>query len=145
MMRGKPWMLVGVAAVAPLVLTASAQADPSTHLKTTLFGLTMPPGSFALSNEWCSDCNYPHEEWQSGTDLNDTIRTIRAQLPIGAPFNGVPWCTEDDSAPTMPAWIWAGGPHTSEIDIGVVDYGNGDERVTIEIPSPDRVNGCIQQ
>ncbi|MCV6966069.1 hypothetical protein BST27_29480 [Mycobacterium intermedium] len=88
------------------------------------------------------NCDYPHEEWQAGTDLYDTIRLIRAQLPIGETFEGVPWCTEDRTAPSMPVWIWRGGPHTAEIDIGVDDLGDGYGHVTIEIPGADRVYGC---
>lgn len=123
--------------------TSPETSRPSAQLRTKLFGLVMPPHSRSLSTNWCMNCDYPHEEWQAGTGLYDTIRSISTQLPIGGTFEGVPWCTEDRTAPSMPVWIWRGGLHTREIDIGVDDLGDGYGHVTIEIRSPDLVYGCL--
>lgn len=125
-----------------LMFSAPAFGDPSATPKTSLIGLTMPPGSQPLSTGWCSNCTYPHEEWKSATGVASTVATIRAQLPAGAALQGVPWCKQDDTALNMPMWMWAGGPNTSEIDIGVDDLGDGYGHLTIEMPSGSRVLGC---
>jgi hypothetical protein len=138
-------IFAGVWAVS-LIFAASAHADPSTQ--TTLLGLTMPPGSRPMpqtpASGWCATgCNYPHEEWISGTGVHNTVSVIRPQLPIGRPLNGVPWCTEDDTAPTMPMWMWEGKPGTSEIEVGVTDGdGKGYGDLTIEMHSAGDVPGC---
>jgi hypothetical protein len=87
-----------------------------------------------VSTGWCGDCDHP-QQWVSGAGLDQTVSRLRSQLPIGADFQGVPWCAEDDSIPGYPVWTWE-PPHTAEAPYTPwieVDVSAGDPPVTVYI------------
>ena len=84
---------VGAGVGAPNLANAGGSSSQS-----SLLPLVLPTGSTGSRNgSW--------ESWKTSTQLAYTVQMIRAQLPIGKSFLGLPWCS---GAPfgTMQMWDW---------------------------------------
>lgn len=91
--------------------TGAAQAGGP---QSALLPITLPAGSTSkTSGYW--------EVWKTTTPHSYNVKMLRAQLPIGRPFLGIPWCR---GAPlgTMQQWDWNSGAKT--IVVAATDDGD---------------------
>jgi hypothetical protein len=78
-------------------------AAPGPHSK-MLPEITLPAGSSEEAHNTPGD-----ETWYLTTPYDQTLAMLKAQLPIGQTFRGVPWCKGDTSpvSPDINAWEWS--------------------------------------
>jgi hypothetical protein len=91
-----------------------------------LLCLTIPPGSELTGGSIAYDpAGRSDETWETSTDFDLTVQTLRPQLPVDESFEGVAWCNEDDDSffdhpgwRTV-TWSWATEPGSARIDVQV--------------------------
>ena len=76
------------------------------------------------------------EIWHSAMPYADTVTAVRALLPIGGRFQGLPWCAEDVND-VLVTWSWGAAPETPMIAVNVVSP----DRISILTTNSDPV-GC---
>ena len=59
------------------------------------------------------------EFWDVPASHRDLVAQMRAELPTGAPLNGMPWCGE--VVDTMTSWAW--GSPAETIGVSLIDGG----------------------
>lgn len=88
--------------------TAAPVYTPPPPARSSILDLTMPDGTFALFHTDDTP-NYKHEVWRApSTGVDSAAAALRAQLPVGAPLDGIPWCAESHRAILGPraAMFW---------------------------------------
>ena len=66
--------------------------------QSSLIPLILPAGSTgSISGSW--------ENWETSIPFANTVKMLRAQLPIGKAYLGVPWCSGEPFG-TMQMWDW---------------------------------------
>jgi hypothetical protein len=85
---------------APVTTTATTTAAPAPQSK--MFPeITLPAGTSEAANNTPDD-----ETWFPTNAYSQTLDMLKAQLPIGQPFHGVPFCKGDVGA-TITQWDWS--------------------------------------
>jgi hypothetical protein len=98
--------------VAPTNTHAATQASPTStsppavapgpHSK-MLPEITLPAGTTEAAHNTPGD-----ETWFATTPFDQTVAMLKAQLPIGQTFRGVPWCKGDGPvSPDINEWEWS--------------------------------------
>lgn len=83
--------------------TSPPAAAPGPHSK-MLPEITLPAGTTEAAHNTPGD-----ETWFATTPFDQTAAMLKAQLPIGQTFRGVPWCKGDTGpvSPDINAWEWS--------------------------------------
>ncbi len=148
--RSKSSITTSVASPAALprnTVTLQPAPAPTTttplRLTSTLLGLAMPPGS-RLTRGVTSNGDEREEDWESGTNFDQTVSALRPQLPLGEPLEGVLWCKEDFYQPTrMLSWVWGDAPGTPWIDVEInPKIGNPTQAVVFITVESHSAGGC---
>ncbi|MEC4763800.1 hypothetical protein VT930_11865 [Mycobacterium sherrisii] len=128
-------------ALPPTTTTATQAPLPNSQV----VRLTFPAGSTV--DRGPDDNGGVTEVWTVPSELDDEAADVRAQLPINAPYDGLPWC-HDDSSPAVRQWDW--GTHRDFLVVAVTAHypkigvrGPGSEVTIMRGPSPnDDLSDC---
>ena len=80
-------------AVAAVTITFVVQSPAhATTARSSVLDVTLPDSTFTLFHT-DNSANYKHEVWRSpSTSVSTAAVALRAQLPVGASLDGIPWC-----------------------------------------------------
>lgn len=94
-------------AVATLLTGVAVLGSGTAHAggeRSGVLPITVPEGSTGGG-----DSTDGWETWQTPTPVSYNVRMLLAQLPVGKPFLGVPWCGSSKGRDGSQQWDWASG------------------------------------
>jgi Protein of unknown function (DUF2510) len=135
---------------APSSTTSSISAEPSstqapsgTPPRSQLIDMTLPRGSTPTGGQLAPGI----EMWHVPLRIPDTVANLRPQLPINAPYDGLPWCAETiDPIGDITSWSWGTPQDLLLVEVGpfypTIGVRGPDSQVTITRHPETHGVGC---
>lgn len=117
-------LAIAVAALftgAAVLGTGIAKADGE---RAGVLPITLPEGSTVSGSKQTTGW----ETWATPTSVAYNVRMLAAQLPVGKPFVGVPWCGSAKDRDGTQQWDWASGVPGST---SIVVIANADSEIIL--------------
>lgn len=89
--------------------------------------IDMPPGSWLMPNSK-PNTGPPGELWSYDVSQSDMVDWLKARLPVGQPFHGSAFCTDESPTEGLTEWEWIGGGQRFYVqvnDSGMVMFQRG--------------------
>ncbi len=107
-------VLLVLAGMYPLGVMPLAHADPSAGVRSELISVTLPPGTVPA----CCGKYAGQEVWLVTTPYDYTVQSLRQQLPIKQPYEGVPWCNQEINGKLgFTEWDWMDNKNIIQVHI----------------------------
>jgi hypothetical protein len=129
------WFLAAITVLAVLAGAACSSVPNGPH--SSIVAAVVPPSD--STRDSASFVRPGHiEAWIAPGGYDNSVRTMRSQLPINGTLDGLLWCGSSTKSEST-AWAWA--TSGDMIYVGVFETADGTMHITIERDPP--TNGAL--